>query len=280
MRLSSSSSTAFEQCRSGPEPASPVNDYLRVLALALLPAAGNFAGGLLSEMVPVSPRTLSLALHAAAGIVIAIIGIELMPEALATAQPWFSLLAFTLGGLFAVAVSWVIGRMQKRTRSASVKTPSPTDIEAGTEASAASWAIYFGVAIDLFSDGLMIGAGSTLSLALGLVLALGQIPADIPEGFATIAVFKRQGLARSKRLWLSASFAIPIFLGATIGFWGVRGAPELVKLSLLAFTAGVLLTVVIEAMMPEAHEEWEGRLGGLFLVGGFALFAVLSTALE
>lgn len=257
-----------------------MSDYLQVLALALLPAAGNFAGGLLSEMVPVSPRTLSLALHAAAGIVIAIIGIELMPEALATPQPWFPLLAFTFGGLFAVIVSWVIDRMQERTRAARGTAQGSADTEAGAEASAASWAIYFGVAVDLFSDGLMIGAGATLSLGLGLILALGQIPADVPEGFATIAVFNRQGLARWKRLWLSASFAIPILLGATIGFWAVRGAPELVKLSLLAFTAGVLLTVVIEAMMPEAHEEWEGRLGGLFLVGGFALFAVLSTALE
>jgi ZIP family zinc transporter len=39
-----------------------------------LPAVGNVAGGLLAEMVPVSERVLSLALHLAAGIVLAVVG--------------------------------------------------------------------------------------------------------------------------------------------------------------------------------------------------------------
>ncbi len=34
-----------------------------VLALAALPALGNFAGGARAELVEVSPRTLSLAVH-------------------------------------------------------------------------------------------------------------------------------------------------------------------------------------------------------------------------
>lgn len=48
-----------------------MNRYLAALTLAALPAAGNFLGGLLSEAVHVSQRTLSLALHAAASIVLA-----------------------------------------------------------------------------------------------------------------------------------------------------------------------------------------------------------------
>ena len=45
-----------------------MNEYLTVLALTALPAAANFAGGLLAEVVPQSDRVLRLALHAAAGI--------------------------------------------------------------------------------------------------------------------------------------------------------------------------------------------------------------------
>lgn len=37
--------------------------YGTVLLLALLPAAGNFLGGVLAEVLHVSQRTLSLALH-------------------------------------------------------------------------------------------------------------------------------------------------------------------------------------------------------------------------
>ncbi len=135
------------------------------------------------------------------------------------------------------------------------------------------------VAVDLFSDGVIIGTGSTIAFGLGLLLALGQVPADIPEGFATIATFRAQGVARRTRMLLAASFTVPIVLGATIGYWVVRGQPEGFKLGLLAFTAGILLTVAIEEMVTEAHEGEEPRLASIFLVGGFALFALLSAYL-
>lgn len=48
-----------------------MREFLIALLLAAMPAAGNFAGGLLAEWVRVSERMLSLALHAAAGIVVA-----------------------------------------------------------------------------------------------------------------------------------------------------------------------------------------------------------------
>ena len=110
----------------------------------------------------------------------------------------------------------------------------------------AAWGIYFGVAIDLFSDGIMIGTGSTVGTSLGLLLALGQVPADIPEGFATIATFKNKGVSKKLRYTLAVAFAVPILLGATLGYWAVRDSSKIVKYSLLAFTAGILLTVSIE----------------------------------
>lgn len=243
-----------------------MDEFLKVLLLAALPATGNFLGGLLSEMLNVSRRMLSLSLHLAAGIVLGVIGIELMPRALSDGnQPWIVLLMFVLGGVFFVLVDKGIGIVRART--------------GGDTRNAGAWAIYFGVAVDLFSDGVMIGAGSSLSLGLGLLLAVGQVPADVPEGFATIATFKNRGVPRRTRMLLSASFAIPIFLGTAIGYFAVRGQPDIVKFALLAFTAGILLTVVIEEMIQEAHEQEDEPLSALLLVGGFALFGLISAYL-
>ena len=243
--------------------------YLNVLLLALLPAAGNFAGGVLAEFLRVSQRTLSFALHAAAGILFAVVGIELMPEALEGAPPWIMLIAFVLGGIAAVLIDQAIGLIQIRAAS-----------RAGADVEASPWGIYFGVAVDLFSDGVIIGTGSIINPALGVLLALGQVPADIPEGFATIATFKNKGVPRAKRILLSASFAVPILLGATIGYWAVRGQPDWVKLGLLAFTAGILLTVAVEEIVVEAHGEEDSRWASLFMIGGFALFALLASYFE
>lgn len=239
--------------------------YSLVLMLAALPAVGNFLGGVLAEILPISNRLLSLALHAAAGVVLGVVGIELMPRALAADSPGLILLFFMLGGAFFMLVDQAIDFAQSRFG----QDPS----------SGGPWAIYFGVAVDLFSDGILIGTGSTIALGLGLLLAIAQVPADIPEGFATIATFRRMGFRRRLRLWLSASFTLPILAGASVGYWLLRNSPEIAKMSLLAFTAGVLTTVVVEEIVPQAHRNGEARLAALVLVGGFALFGALSVYL-
>jgi hypothetical protein len=50
----------------------------------------------------------------------------------------------------------------------------------GGEAQAGAWAIFFGVTV---------GTGPTVAVSLGLLLGLAQVPADIPEGFPTIATW-------------------------------------------------------------------------------------------
>lgn len=54
-----------------------------VLGLALLPALGNFAGGLLAEFSFTTGKLLNKALHGATGLITGAAAIELIPEALA-----------------------------------------------------------------------------------------------------------------------------------------------------------------------------------------------------
>lgn len=237
-----------------------MEDYLKALLFALAPALGNFGGGLLAEAFNVSQRALSFALHAAAGVVIAVVAVELIPETLGVNPPWLPILAFVVGGVFFMGADRLIERVSG-------------------ESEAGPWVLWFGVAIDLLSDGIMIGTGSSIDLGLGLLLAVGQTPADIPEGFAAIATFKARGVAKKLRMILAAAFAAPLFVGVTVGYWAVRGQPEAVKLSLLAFTAGVLVTVVVEEVVPESHQGDESKFATAFFIGGFALFSLLSAYL-
>ena len=233
------------------------------LLIALLPAAGNIAGGMLAEWRTVSSRTLSYALHAATGIVLAVVGIELVADAIETSVPWIPIAAFVAGGAFFIVVDHA------------------TDVlNARRGGDGGPWLIYFGVAMDLFSDGIMIGAGSTVAVSLALLIALGQVAADIPEGFAVIATMKDKGVARTIRRMVSASFALPILAGTTISYLVVRERSELVQYSFLMFAAGVLVTVVVEELVPEAHEAGdEGHGATVSLVGGFALFSLLAAYL-
>lgn len=238
-------------------------EFLQVLALAVLPALANFSGGMLAEWLNTSKAVLSVALHAAAGIIIAVVAVELMPRALENAVAWVVVLGFVLGGALSILIKSVVGAWQAKR---------------GGEKNAGPWIIYIAVCVDLFSDGLMIGVGSVVSFSLALVLALGQVIADLPEGFATIATFKDRGVARAQRLLLSASFAVPILLGATLGYWVLRDQSDAMKFGALAMTAGLLLVAAVEDVVSEAHEAAEdSRWSVAAFIGGFALFTLVAS---
>jgi ZIP family zinc transporter len=242
-----------------------MREFAVVMGLAALPALANFAGGGLAEMFRVSARGLSLALHLAAGIVLAVVGLELMPEALNVSRPWVPLLAFVAGGAAFIGLDRLVGYAQGRF--------------GGGEDQRGALGIFGGVSMDLFSDGVMIGTGTVINPALGLLLALGQMPADVPEGFAAVAAMRRVGIKRRTRLLMTAGFAVPILFGAALGYLALRGAPEVVTLSVLALTGGALTAVVVEEMVSEAHEGDTSQLGPVFLTAGFALFAAISVYL-
>ena len=234
-----------------------------LLAIVSLPVIGSLAGGLLGDRLRISDRTLSLTLHATAGMLLAVIGVELMPQALQSDYPAVIVLLFLAGGLFLVGIDWGTGFIKSLTGK-------------GDKGGGGFWVIYIGVAIDVFTDGLTIASGSTISQGLALLLGLGLLLTDGLEGFTTIANMKKEGAARRLRLLVTFSLPVFILLGTLLGYWGLRGQPELVRLGVLAFTAGEILALVVSEIIPQSLEQWEGRWATLLLIGGFGLFALLS----
>lgn len=238
---------------------------LQVLGLALLPAVGNFSGGLLAEWLRRSQAMLNRALHAATGIILAVIAVEVMPESLKAAPAWALAISFIAGGGVYLLVEAGIERWQRSKEKG---------------AGAGAWMVYVAVATDLLGDGLLIGAGSAVSGQLGLLLALGQVMADIPEGFAVIANFRDKGIRRARRILLSASFAVPVVGAAALAWLFLRRQSEMIQMTALVFVAGLYALAAIEDMLREAHESAEdSKWSALCFLGGFALFLIVSGGL-
>lgn len=238
---------------------------LSVLALALLPAAGNFAGGVASEFLQPSAKTLNRVLHLAAGVIVAIVAVEVMPEAIGAASSWVLAIAFVLGGGLYIAVESAVRRWQQRREDS---------------AGAGAWMVYVAVAADLIGDGLLIGAGTAVSAELGLLLAIGQVIADVPEGFAVIANFRDKGVTRGRRIALSVSFAIPVVGAAVLAFFALRDQGDAAQMTALVFVSGLYLLAAVEDMLEEAHESAEDtHWSALSFLAGFALFLLVSGGL-
>ncbi len=243
-----------------------MNELLTVIGFALLPAFGNFAGGTVAEFRQPSKRNLNRALHAAAGIVLAIVAVELLPRALQNTSGWWVGAMFGIGGSAYLGVRRLVERLQVSGSGDADRTRM--------------WMIYVAVAVDLFSDGLMIGAGASVGTGLALILAVGQLLADVPEGFAVVANMRDKEVPRIRRVLLSASFAVPV-LGSAVGaYYLLRNQSEVIQMGALIFVAGLLTVAAVEDMIGEAHESTDDvQSSVLAMIGGFVLFTFVSAGL-
>lgn len=240
--------------------------FLFVLILAALPVVSNFMGAMIAEALPVSRQSLGLALHAAVGVLLAIAATELLPRVLMAKPVWATILALFLGGAFFIWINQLLKLNKNRLR--------------GIDLNTASEVIFLSIAIDLFGDGLMIGTSLTIAPHLGVMLTSARVVAHIPEGFVTNAAFKSQHLSREIRFLLLSAFIIPVWLGAALGYWGLRGQADLLKLIVLAFTTGTLITAIAEEIMPEAHQTQDTNWSSITFIGSFALSMLFSAYLE
>lgn len=236
-----------------------------VLLLSLIPGAGNFGGGMLAEFGKTTDRLLNLALHAASGIVIAVVAVELIPQALDTLAGWWIAAAFAAGGVTYLLIEMGLEKLQS----------------GNGDGQTSMWMIYVAVAVDLSGDGLLIGSGTAVSATLGIVLAAGQFLADVPEGYAAVANFRDKGVPRRRRILLSASFILFCTGVALVSYFLLRGAGDAPKMAALSFVAGLLSVAAVEDILEEAHDaKTDTRSSVLAFIGGFVLFTLVSAGLE
>ncbi len=242
-----------------------MSEFLTVLAFALLPAAGNLAGSLLAESMRTPKWLIGASLHAAAGVAIALVSIDLMPRILDVTPMWLIVVAFLVGAFLSVVLYRGSGWARRR-------------VGAGSRG---AWMVYFAVSADLLGDGLMTGAGSAVGAELGLLLAGSQAVANIPGGFAATANFRDDGVSCWRRMAMSASLVAPTLVAAGLGYGLMRGESLLIQGAALAFIVGVLLLATVEDVLPQGDEPQPPRwISTLAFSAGFAGLALLSSYLR
>ncbi|MDX1655520.1 MAG: hypothetical protein R3310_09960 [Candidatus Competibacteraceae bacterium] len=242
-----------------------MTDFLPLLAYALLPAIGNLIGATLAESLH-SPRwVIGAALHAAAGIAIALVAVDLMPRIVDTIPIWVMVIAFLLGAGSSLLLWQGVGALRGRFGAARSK----------------ALMIYIAIGADLVSDGLMTGAGSAVSSSLGLLIGATQTIANIPGGFAATKNLRNDQVPATRRWLLNFLLFLPVIVSAAIGFWLLSGQSGFIKHTGLAFIVGVLLLATIEDMIPEGDRPQPARwVSTLSFAVGFAGLSLTATYLQ
>lgn len=115
----------------------------QILALTLIPAAATIFGGAIAVWRTPSETVRSVIQHFAAGVVLAAVAGELLPEMTREHQPLGVVIGFILGVALMLCVKLVAERVEARDEATS----------------GGKVGLLAAVAIDIFIDGLLIGVG-------------------------------------------------------------------------------------------------------------------------
>ena len=134
-----------------------------------------------------------------------------------------------------------------------------------------------GMAVGVVAAGWLAGS-ENVSAAAALALALGIALQNLPEGAIISMPLKSGGMARGRAFGYGVLSGIIEPIGAILTIlmaaWLVPVLPYL-----LAFSAGAMLYVVVEELIPEMSEGEHSHLGVLSFAAGFTLMMVLDVAL-
>lgn len=238
-------------------------DLSYVLLIAALPALGTVIGALLAEWKQPPDWLTGAALHSAAGVAAAVVAVELMPRAMERGEQWLLAIGFMAGAVFSILLMRATAMLKDRFSSGNK--------------GAGLWTVYTAVAADLLIDGLTTGAGAAVSSGLGLLLALSQIIANIPGGFAVTANFRSAEVAKSKRLRAVLGYPLTPVLGGAVGFLVLRDVSDPLMGFALSFFAGLLLLATIEQIVPEADKPGAPlNISSPAFAGGFIMLMLMS----
>jgi len=207
-----------------------------------------------------SRRFLSTMLNFSAGLMIAVVCFDLLPEAFEIGGFGVSIAGVCLGVVMIIAcdeaiTSWK-GNYGGNHRASSMGQYIKTGILIG-----------IGIALHNFPEGLAIGSGFTAMESYGMGLSLVIAFHDVPEGIAMAAPMRIGGMGRWK-VFLSAVIAgIPTGVGALVGYLLGEISPYFISLC-LGFAGGAMLYITCLELIPSSRDLYRGRVPGLGLIMG------------
>ena len=249
---------------------------LQILWLSLIPVAATGAGALVASWRPPGARVKSGIQHFAAGVVFAVVAVELLPDVIRTHTPLEVAVGFAAGiGLMLLLRRWTDSVESPR------GIPTGGDAERGanpapaTVSEPASTGLLVAVGIDVLIDGLLLGIAFAAGAKEGLLLTLALSLELLSLGLAITATLLDSGGSRVRAILVPVLLSGLLIVGAVVGDTILRDASPHLLAGVLSFGCAALLFLVTEELLVEAHEVPETPATTAMFFAGFLLFLLL-----
>lgn len=200
----------------------------------------------------------------AAGVLISISVLDLLPESLSHGEPHLTAQVVMAGILFLFLLEktkiWFHHHHEPHGRYPNIL------------------GVWVGDTIHNFIDGLAIGGAFLISPTAGMATSLAVGLHELPKEMADFGLYIKAGFSNRKTILLNLISSLFALIGAvTVYLFGAifNG----IEYYLLAFTAGMFLYIALADLIPELHDEDSGRsavsqLAMFFIAIGLAYLSI------
>jgi len=230
---------------------------------------GSFATTLLGGWAALRIRDRRhLVLGLAAGIMLGVVGFDLLPEALRQAP---MLLMNVPAPLAAFVAGFLVLHMLER--SIAIHRGHEGEYESHHHEPAVGLMAAGGLVLHSTMDGFAIGAAFQAGTGVGIVVAVAVIAHDFADGFNTYTITALYGNDRRRALTLLFLDALAPVVGASLTLF--IAIPPTALGIYLGFFAGFLLYLAVSDILPEAHASHPTQLTVACTVAGVLLMWVV-----
>lgn len=243
-----------------------------IILATLLVSAISFTGGLLLFSKKLMTEKLAgILVSFAAGTLLAVTFIDLLPEALEAGMD---------GGIIFLPV--LLGIVSFFFLERFVLWSHHHDHKCEPRTKPTAVLVLVGDSVHNFIDGAAIAAAFLASFPLGLATTLAMMAHEIPQEIADFSILIHGGMSKSRALFFNFLSGLTALLGAVASFYFLERIEGLLPL-LLAFTGGMFIYIACADLIPELHHDFAKRRSWAQVIPfvlGLLLLAVLVRLLE
>lgn len=232
--------------------------------IIIISVLGPVIGSLIGVLKKPSPAFMYNMLSFAAGVMLAISFLELIPESIEFSSIEICVLGMLLGSLLMYGIDRLLPHIH----------PELLEQEQGRHLRKTATYLIIGIFLHNFPEGMAIAIGTVSDTKLSLTIALAIAIHNIPEGICTSAPYYLCTNKRLKSFLVSSSTALPIlfgFLFATKLYQHI--SHELVGL-IIGATAGLMIYICADELIPSSCNKTTNHSTIFSLIFG-AIFVVL-----
>ena len=242
----------------------------QVLTDALIPVAATTAGGIAATIRAPGRRVGSGIAHIAGGVILAAAVVELLPDAMRGHEPGAVVVGFAL----AIALMLAVKALTRRI--------APQEEDGGDAATVVDraratgpWSLIVVAGLDTLIDGVLLGIGFVAGVKQGLLLTLALTIETLSLGLVIAVALQTAGVSRGRIILTMGALSLLFGVGTVAGAVVLGGVSGMVLTTLFAFGAAVLIYLVTEELLVEAHEVPETRAATILFFMGFVALVVI-----